>query len=333
MSAPYTIYGALGSPYSMKVRAALRAKGVPFVWKTLTADIRADVFAHVKAPVIPIIHQPDGSWTNDSTPFLLGLEADGIGRALLPEDPALRFANLLIEDMADEWIMKSMFHFRWAYSDDAKRMSEYLIYDNLPGAGLAAIAPVAADIAQRQISRMALVGCTPETKPAIEAMFARVIGIVNEAALAGPFFFGTRPSLADIALMAHLGQQAIDPTPCAIMRRDAPFAWRWLQHVDDTSGTEGDWDTAALERPAVKALLGMVGDSYLPFLAANLKAIEAGEATFSMEMEGHPYAQGTFGYQAKCLKQLQAGWATLPDEARARLGELIGPNSSHLTAN
>lgn len=333
MSAPYIIYGALGSPYSMKVRAALRAKRVPHLWKTLTADKRAEVFAHVKAPVIPIIHCPDGNWTNDSTPFLLGLEAAGIGRALLPDDPALRFANLLIEDMADEWIMKSMFHFRWAYSDDAKVMAEYLIYDNLPGAGLDAIGPVATDIAARQISRMALVGCTPETKPALEAMFARVIGIVNEAALAGPFLFGTRPSLADIALMAHLGQQAIDPTPCAIMRRDAPFAWRWLQHVDDASGAEGNWDEAALDRPAVRALLAMVGDSYLPFLIANTTAIEAGEKTFSLEMEGHPYSQGTFGYQAKCLQQLRAGWASLPGSAQERLSDLIGPNSSYLTAN
>lgn len=328
MTAPYVIYGALGSPYSIKVRAAMRAKRVPYIWKTLTSDLRADIFAHVKAPVIPVIETPAGQWINDSTPFLLGLEAAGIGRALLPEDPAQRFANLLIEDMADEWIMKSMFHYRWAYSEDAQVMSEYLIYDNLPGAGLETIKPMASDIAERQISRMALVGCTPETKPAIEAMFVRTIGIVNAAALAGPFLFGTRPSLADIALMAHLGQQAVDPTPCAIMRAQAPFAWRWLQHVEDASGAEGDWDRDALFRPDVRALLAMAGDSYLPFLIANLAAIKAGEKTFSITLDGLPYTQGTFGYQAKCLGALHSEWQMLPLSAKNELRPLIGDCSA-----
>ncbi len=327
MTDPYIIYGALGSPYSMKVRAALRAKRVPYLWKHLTAEIRADVFAHVKAPVIPVIRRPDGSWTNDSTPFLLELEDHTIGRALLPADPALRFANLLIEDMADEWIMKSMFHFRWAYSEDADQLSQWLIYDNLPGAALETITPLAKGIADRQISRMALVGCTEATKPIIEAMFRRTIGILNEAALAGPFLFGTRPSLADIALFAHIGQQAIDPTPCAIMRAEAPFAWRWLQHVEDTSGTDGDWDADALDRPAIRALLAMAGDSYLPFLVANAKALEARESEFSLELEGQLYSQGTFGYQAKCLKQLRSAWAALPETARTQLMPLINDTS------
>ena len=326
----YTIYGALGSPYSIKVRAALRAKRVPYLWKTLTADLRAEIFAHVKAPVIPVIKRPDDSWINDSTPFLLELEEADIGRALLPDDPALRFANLLIEDMADEWIMKSMFHYRWAYADDAEILSQWLIYDNLPGAGLETIQPIAADIAARQIDRMALVGCTPETKPAIEAMFARTIAIINEAALAGPFLFGQRPSLADIAIMAHLGQQAIDPTPCALMRREAPFAWRWLQHVDDASGAEGNWDDDALNRPTIKALLAMAGDSYLPFLAANKAALEAGDETVSLTLEGHPYTQKPFGYQAKCLVALQHKWQNLPPAAQAKLSSLIGKTVSTL---
>ena len=326
----YTIYGALGSPYSMKVRAALRAKRVPYLWKTLTADMRAESFAHVKAPVIPVIQTPEGDWTNDSTPFLLALEDQEIGRALLPMDPAMRFANLLIEDMADEWIMKSMFHYRWAYEHDAKVMSEYLIYDNFPGAGLETIRPAAADIAERQIGRMAFVGCTPETTPVIEAMFRRTLQIANAAALAGPFLFGTRPSLADMAIMAHLGQQAIDPTPCEIMRKEAPFAWRWLQHVEDASGAEGTWDEAALERPAIRALLAMAGETYLPFLLANAKAIEAGEKTFSLSLDGQTYSQDTFGYQVKCLKSLRTHWNQLPGDARANLTHLIGPHHTVL---
>ena len=74
----YEVYGALGSPYSMKVRAAMRAKRLVHTWTGMTAEDRLAIMPNVRAPVIPIIRRPDGSWTNDSTPFLLSTEDEGV---------------------------------------------------------------------------------------------------------------------------------------------------------------------------------------------------------------------------------------------------------------
>lgn len=50
----YTIYGGLGSPYSMKMRAVFRYRRLPHVWRQMEmGDDR--VFKNVKAPVIPVI--------------------------------------------------------------------------------------------------------------------------------------------------------------------------------------------------------------------------------------------------------------------------------------
>lgn len=324
----YKVHGALGSPYSMKVRAAMRAKQLPHVWVPMTADIRDGVLSKVKAPVIPVIRTPAGDWVNDSTPFLLGLE--DTGRSLLPDDPVQRFACLLLEDMADEWTMKAMFHYRWAYEEDAEWCANWLMYDSLPNAGQQMVEKAAATIRERQISRMALVGCTPETAPIIEASFARVTGHLEAMAL-GPtsFLFGDRPSLADLAFYGQAKVMSYDPTPMAQMRRATPYFYRWLDLADDASGVEGGW-AEGLSHP-VKSLLAIAGDTYLPFLKANADALAAGEETFTVTLEGRPYAQGVFKYQLRCLDALQAAWAKLVNSDQGTLSGLIGPNADSLS--
>lgn len=327
----YEVYGALGSPYSLKVRAAMRAKGLPHSWTGMTSEERGQVMPKVKPQVIPIIRKPDGSWTNDSTPFLLSIE--GEGRSLLPEDPASRFVCLLLEDMADEWFMKAMFHYRWFYPADQEWCANWLMYDTMPNAGRAGVEKNAAVIRARQISRMALVGCTPETAPVIEASWKRSCKALQEMALGpGRFLFGDRISLADLAFYGQMKVMSYDPTPMAWMREAVPYLYRWLDHADDASGIGGDWAGAetVLSSPAVTALLAQTGDTYLPFLLANAKAIEAGAETFSLTIEGGRYEQGVFKYQVKCLASLREEWHRLDDTTRAGLARLIGPGADIL---
>jgi glutathione S-transferase len=321
----YEVYGALGSPYSLKVRAAMRAKRLVHTWTGMTAEDRARVMPNVRAQVIPVIRQPDGGWTNDSTPFLLSIEDQG--RALVPSDPALRFVCLLIEDMADEWFMKAMFHYRWTYAEDAEWCANWLIYDSLPNAGRAGIETTAAAIRARQISRMPLVGCTPETAPIIEASWQRTCRAL-EGMATGPtrFLFGDRISLADLALYGQLKVMSVDPTPMAWMRANTPYLYRWLDLADDAGGLDGDWlaTDKVLESDPVNALLAQAGDTYLPFLRANAAALAAGAETFEVTLEGQRYVQGVFKYQAKCLDALRDGWQAIGEDAvlmiRARIG-------------
>ncbi len=323
----YQVYGALGSPYSMKVRAALRAKRLVHTWTGMTAEQRPNVLAHVKAPVIPVIRTPDDEWVNDSTPFLLSIEDQG--RALLPPDPVARFACLLLEDMADEWFMKAMFHYRWAYAEDATWVANWLVYDNLPNAGRDQVEIVAADIRARQISRMAMVGCTPQTGPLIEASWKRCNQHLEAMALGSArFLFGGRPSLADLGFYGQLKVMSSDPTPMAWLRNETPYLYRWLDHCDDASGIDGNWSDG-LSDP-VTALLAIAGKTYLPFLQANLKALEAGEETFELMIEGGLYQQGAFGYQAKCLKSLRAEWSKLSESEKVILRDAIGAGADML---
>lgn len=327
----YEVYGALGSPYSLKVRAAMRAKGLAHSWTGMTAEERGRVMPNVRAQVIPVIRKPDGNWTNDSTPFLLSIEDEG--RSLVPDDPALRFVCLLLEDMADEWFMKAMFHYRWFYAEDAEWCANWLMYDSIPNAGLEGVEKAAASIRARQISRMALVGCTPQTAPIIETSWKRSCTALHEMAL-GPqrFLFGDRISLADLAFYGQLKVMSYDPTPMAWMRAQVPYLYRWLDHADDASGIGGDWlnGEEALASPAIGKLLAQAGDTYLPFLLANAQAIEAGAETFALTLERGAYEQGVFKYQVKCLASLRDEWQRLAGDTRVGLARLIGPGAEIL---
>ncbi|MBV9420482.1 MAG: glutathione S-transferase, partial [Alphaproteobacteria bacterium] len=316
-------YGGLGSPYSMKMRAIFRYRRIPYIWKQIDMADRA-IFANVKAPVIPIIQFPDGSWHNDSTPMIYMLERLHSERSVIPTDAAQHFLAYLLEDMADEWGTKAMFHYRWYRERDQKQMSEWLAFDRLAGQGRTAIEKNARAFRERQVGRMPIVGCTPENAPIIEESANQIMAILDAHVTEHKYLFGTRPSLADFGWLGQLSQLAVDPTPDDLMRETAPYLFRWLMNLDDASGVDGEWrDPSAPPLPAVKQLLEIAGHTYFPFLLANAKAFEAKQETFSVTLLGQKYTQGTFRYQQRCLWDLRERYKALDAAVREKLDPLL----------
>src|ERR1700674_4526752 len=119
---PLKLVGGYGSPYSRKMRAVLRYRRIPFRWimRGSSADIG---IPPVPVALIPVLVFPgrDGASDTamiDSTFQIKRLESMYRERSMIPHDPALAFLHAMLEDYADEWLTKPMFHYRWKYEAD-----------------------------------------------------------------------------------------------------------------------------------------------------------------------------------------------------------------------
>lgn len=219
-----------------------------------------------------------------------------------------------------------MFHYRWFRDRDQEQMSRSLIFDHswIESPGKDAILAQADFIRDRQVGRMAMVGCTPQNKPLIEETCDEAMDLIDNHVADEPFFFGSRPSVADFSWFGQFSQLANDPTSYDRLRERAPFALRWIQQVEDLGGIEGEWrDPEAELSPLVRGLLTMGGDVYLPFLVANKAAHDANEKAFSFTARGHIYEQATFRYQVKCLADLRRRFASLSAAAKDGLEPVL----------
>jgi hypothetical protein len=149
------------------------------------------------------------------------------------------------------------------------------------------------------------------------AAFEPHVGMIN-------YLFGSRPSLADIAWFGQLSELATDPTPMRIMRQKAPFTDHWVRRLDDASGVDGAWYPREQALSGMsEALLGIAGELYLPFLAANAEAFAKGTERLEINVWGLSYALSPFKYQVKCLNLPREKFAALGAEHRTALRPVL----------
>jgi glutathione S-transferase len=316
----YRLLGSNASPYALKMRAVLRYRRIAHDWIIMNRDWRARV-AHVKPNLIPFLQYPgEEAWHIDSTALIAALEERHRERSVRPPDPAVAFLNDLLEDLADEWAVKTLFIYRWSDPDDQAYVGRWGGYEWGTSTAPAGSDEADREFRDRQVGRMPLIGAAAENFPLLEACYHRIIDSFEAHVAMDRFLFGSRPSAADFAWYGQLTQLAIDPTPMAVMRGRGPKTDLWRRWLDDLSGHEGEWwDLDACLSGAAGGLLELAGDVYLPFLIANAAAFRDGKDTVTLSLGGLPYRQGVFRFQVKCLDRLRHLFGQLDADAKTRL--------------
>ncbi len=311
MSAPYRLFGGELSPYSVKVRSYLRYKGLAHDW-IVRSGAREEEFRRLaKLPLIPLLVTPEGESLQDSTPIIVELERRHPEPPLDPPDGARAFLSALIEEYADEWGNKAMFHYRWTYEDDQRSAAERICAETMPDMSDQERARVADMIRRRMVDRLFFVGSHEGTHDIIEGSFRRLLAILDSHLEHRPYMFGGRPCLADLGLFGQLYQLLSDPTPGTYLRRRHPRLVGYIDRMLEPKAL-GPFEPLKALEPTLKPLLcDEIAGYFLPWSEANARAIAEGQERFSVVLRGAVFSQTPQKYHAKSLSALRARYGAL----------------------
>jgi glutathione S-transferase len=330
LTTPLQMMGAPGSPYTRKMRSVLRYRRIPYVFIQQNSPAAAK-FPKARIPLLPTFYLPNESGeivpTTDSTPLIRRFENAFEGRLIIPPDPAMALLDELLEDYADEWLTKCMFHYRWYHEADATKARRILPHWAMTSVTDEEIAPIQKIVGDRQISRLGVVGSNDVTAAVIEESYRRFLSVFDAQLQTSRFLFGSRPASSDFGIMGQLTCLALfDPTPAALTTKHSPRIYAWTEAMEDLSGMEPadeDWLASDGISESLRGLFAEVGYFHAPFLLANADAVKRKAEQVETEIAGRPWVQKPFPYQMKCLGWLRESYARLDASAKKTVDDVL----------
>ena len=323
---PIKVYGSNISYFTGKLENYFRVRGIPYELHSMQFPRDELEFKkRLGLSQMPTVALGDGRWMTDTTKIIQWFESEYPEGGLIPADPMQAFICLLIEDWADEWWWRPAMHYRWHYAEGAHLQSRHLA-DELTGS-----MPLPGIIKRWMLRRRQRGGytrgdgITPTAVPGVEAAYLRLLEQLDGIFARRPFLLGEAPSLADIGLSGPFFRHfALDPVPLAIIRERAPNVLEWVARLWNTRLAEGEARWPAGIPDDLGPLLDDIGESYLPYLCANVEAVAAGRQRFDVSVGGVDYRGARFSrYRVWCLQELRDQFNAMPDAARTETQALL----------
>ena len=330
---PIPFKGAPGSPYTRKMLALMRYRHIPYRYLVGT---HADTLGFPKPAVelLPTFYLPNAAGdiqaVTDSTPLIRRLEKEIAERSVIPKDPALAFLDALLEDFADEWVTKAMFHYRWSFAPDIEKaggtLPAHFVGITAPEAQLQALK---VQFSQRQISRLPVVGSNLTTAKLIESAYTRLVQLLDIHFREFPFLLGSRPAACDFAMYGQLSQLVlVEPTSMALTLRLSPRVVAWVGWMEDLSGWEPEpkaegWVSLESLPPSLMHLLAELSLGYVPLMIANAKALSNQSKQVEVQLNEGLWTQATVPYQGKCLRWLREQFSSLNSADQLQCREML----------
>lgn len=272
MSASYRLFGAETSAFSIKLRSYMRYKGLEHEWLVRTSETEETLKEAARFSTLPVLVTSNGFAVHDTTPTIEALEADSPAPETFPEDSACAYLAVVLEDYADLWLSKTVVHYRWGRKKDQKEAASRAIDEYFVGEQPENRKDLIKDSITRMTDMFPSMGLNKEVGGILEKSFKRFVKLLNTHLEKHLCIFGGRPSIADFALAAQLGQLLKDPTPAKIIEKEGPFVKAWCEFMDDPKPNAPFETLDNLKETLMPLFKKEVGVTFLPWAAANLEA-------------------------------------------------------------
>jgi glutathione S-transferase len=277
--ASYILYTMDNSPYSDKIRALLRYKQLAFVEHTENLETRFSVLqARTGKTMVPVVITPDDEALNDSTTIAAALERRHPTPGTRWDDPSMDAIAMLLEDYADEWLVRIMLASRWYHAADAAQNAAIIATGMTHGLFGIDFQRAAKDFPPGIISSVPKMGATPENAEGWYAMVPRILDAMAAVLEQSTFLTGSRAHLCDFAFYGMLNQIRRDPTGYAWMTAGPKSVLAWMERLE-AACKEGGADGAGTPLANPSALVPLVREAaqtYFRMSAANARAVDAG---------------------------------------------------------
>jgi glutathione S-transferase len=275
MTQPYLVYGNELSYFTRKLEAALIFYGAPYELRWKDPAIAADIEQRSGTHQVPVLHTPENWMIGDTTPLLHLLDARFPLRRLFPAGP-LGVSCQIVEEYFDEWIARTMVHYRWHYPDSAEFASLRMARGN---------AEVAARVRDWGPRACRATGTdSAHQQRAAEAEYVRILSAIDSQLTATAYLLGDRPTAVDCIVLGGLRAHTnMDPAPKRIVA-DYPRVVAWSEAGADRWDGGGELAPFPASTPFVRFVLDEMRTNYRPYVLGNAAAQAAGAKAFHVEI-------------------------------------------------
>jgi glutathione S-transferase len=217
-------------------------------------------------------------------------------RRMFPQGP-LGILVQIIEEYFDEWVARTMVHYRWHYPESAKFASLKMATGN---------EEVAERVRNWGPRACRATGTDSEVqRKAAEDEYFRILQAMDSQLNETPYLMGDRPTAVDCIMLGGLRAHTnMDPDPKKVTA-GFPKVVAWSDGAADAWNGKGD----LAPFPASTAFAGFVLDemvnTYQPYVLANGQAQQAGAKAFHIEVYGEDVSYLSRPYPEQSLQMIK----------------------------
>jgi len=297
MEYQYTIYGASRSYFTMKLESALIFYGVP--WQRVTKGPENSQLIETRSGThqVPVLQTPENWMINDTTPLISMMDARYPLRQLVPAGP-LGVLVHLVEEFMDEWLSRTMVHYRWNYEESAKVVVKAMLEEVIPDATAEVV-----EMMEQNLFTFGKKACrangmdSDHQKKKAEEEYQGILAEAQKQLAETKYLLGDRPCAADAIFLGGLkAHMYVDPVPREILET-YPRLIDWLTNRADNWDGTGELQPFPESTDFAQYILKLMKETYLNYLMANTKAVKQGDKAFVTEMYGEEVSYKRLDYR------------------------------------